>query len=121
MEFLAFLIIIMIISVAFYAGVFGRISDAASSQDSFNLQSACRDIANGINSAYVFGNGFSSNMTLPQGAAAGMLNNSIVCTGGNSIFIESALGNVRNSTGGANFNIGKQARIANSLGTIIIS
>lgn len=121
MEFLAFLILVMTVSAAVYAGVFGRLSDAASSQDSFSAQSACRDIAGAADSAYVFGNGFSSNLTLPQGVAASMLNNSAVCSGGNSVFIESALGSVRNSTGGANFNLGKQIRIANSLGTVIIS
>lgn len=120
-EFLAFLILIMIVSVAVYAGVFGRLSSAASSQSTFGLQSACRNIANGINSAYVFGNGFSSNMTLPAEASASMLNNSVVCIGGDKIFIESALGNVRNSAGAANFNLGRQVKIANSLGTIIIS
>lgn len=119
-EFLAFLILIMIVSVAVYAGAFGKLSDAASSERRFELQSACRSIANTVNQAQTFGNGFSSNITLPEGSIS-MLNNTAVCAGGNDVFMEAVIGNVRNSTGGASFNLGKHVKIENSLGTVIIS
>lgn len=118
-EFLSLMIVIMIISVAAYEVVYSRISDSG---NIYNLQFACRKIASGINSALVFGNGFSTNITLPEGTyTASILGDAVLCKDSENVFIETVLSNVTNSSGSKDFTLSSLVKIKNDFDEIIIT
>ena len=106
LEFLALVMVVMLFSVAAYAGIFEKLSDAFASENRFETSKICRNIAEGAWLAKTCGVGFSINATIPQGNfSASISGGTIVCRSGNDVSIESLPGNVTNSTGGTPFSL----------------
>ncbi len=122
-EFLALVMVVMLFSVATYAGIFGKLSDAFASENGFETREICRNIAESSWLAKTYGNGFSINATIPQGNfSASISGGAVVCISGKDVSIESLPSNVTNSTGSGSFSLrAGKIKTENIFDAIVIS
>lgn len=123
LEFLALVMVVMLFSVAIYAGIFGKLKDAFASGNAFETDNICRNIAEGAWLAKTYWNGFSMNATVPQGNfSASVSGGAVVCSSGKDVSIQSLPSNVTNSTGGVSFSLRSgKIKMENVFDVIVIS
>lgn len=128
-EFMIMVIFVLFFILAFYVSVFGKELLAGEEEKRKEIENICNSIADKINSAVYYGNGFSQNISLPEklyGAnySVKVLNKTLICDAGKYNSIEKFVAEtVTDSKGKAPpFTLEhKKIKIENPVGIVVIS
>lgn len=99
-------IVAMIFVIIVYAANLNKMGEVSSTGRQQELETGCERLASAINEAYYFGNGFSRNATFGGNYTIRISGGALICFDSSRNFISTFVpSDVRNSTGGAAFEI----------------